>query len=118
MEESARWLICNGRIEKAKNIFRLAARRNGVSPETVDGVFEQNLGYLGNSEINIDANKTEESALDQSMVTGNTQNEKTADSLVAKRYTKDGMVVEKYTVLDILKNPSLRTNTLILWYTW
>lgn len=118
MEESARWLICNGRIEKAKSIFRLAARWNGVNPETVDGILNQNLGYLGNSEIIIDANNKEEYELDQLMVTGNTQNEKMADSLVAKRYTKDGMVVEKYTVMDILKNPSLRMNTFILWYTW
>lgn len=26
--------------------------------------------------------------------------------------------VEKYTVLDILKNANLRKNTFILWYTW
>ena len=30
----------------------------------------------------------------------------------------DTKAVEKYTIIDILKNPELRIDTFILWYAW
>ena len=43
----------------------------------------------------------------------NMQNSDTTETLKDEKE-----VVEKYTIIDILKNPELRVDTLILWYAW
>jgi len=131
LDESLRWLVSNGRITDAKRILKKAARWNNVDYATIEAIFDENV-HMGTITSNKpllpvepksekDMNALVEGCDSKSVSTTATMVEK-SDVSVTDESSVDtnssGKGVEKYTVLDILRNPALRVNTLILWYTW
>ncbi|XP_060581981.1 organic cation transporter protein-like [Ruditapes philippinarum] len=103
MDESVRWLITNGKMEQAKKILKKATRWNKSDFKKIE-----NLPYF--DEVEIDIRKSVDTELD---TIGNADDDKTK-----REREKQRKAVEKYNVIDILKNPKLRLNTIILWYSW
>jgi hypothetical protein len=103
MDESVRWLITNGKVEQAKKILKKATRWNKSDFKKIE-----NLPYF--DEVEIDIRKSVDTELD---TIGNADDDKTK-----REREKQRKAVEKYNVIDILKNPKLRLNTIILWYSW
>ena len=89
-----------------------------MNPESVDEIFAETVGldteYSSQEKMDksLEAKKlvktTDGLGFETKMVTSKQKQQKEAEAGVVKRYT----------VLDILKNPALRANTFILWYTW
>lgn len=109
MDESVRWLISNGRIKEAQRILKKAARWNKVDYEEVEVALRKSVPSL-EKEVCENGFRGERM---KPLTNGST----TSDE-VEKKVNKGVNIVEKYTIIDILKNPTLRINTFILWYTW
>ncbi|WAQ99863.1 ORCT-like protein [Mya arenaria] len=111
MDESVRWLVSNGRIKEAKRILRKAARWNNVDYAKVEAAFEAHV-HVGSVS----------SEPDRPLISIDKSNEDNGDELnengTQSENENEVAGVEKYTVIDILRNPALRANTLILWYSW
>jgi hypothetical protein len=113
LEESIRWLISNGKVETAKRILRKATRWNGVDYKPTEEIMDQCVQAPSVESDRSDSSDTEMDTF------GNKK-----ESLLGEEKPKPDNVekcsktVEKYTVVDILKNPALRVNTIILWYSW
>lgn len=93
LEESVRWLLCNGKTEEAKRILKKAARWNKVDYYMVEKALNENVHFVDSETEQLKNNESEGVNADEALG-------------------------KKYTMIDILKNPSLRVNTLILWYSW
>lgn len=122
LDESPRWLISNGRFKEAKAIFKKAARWNKVNPSSVDNVFSSTVDVFTEKlcleKEYISNGKLSQSHDAEEPINGGDKHSSKNGLNGEKHKTPDKKSVQKYTVLDILKNPALRTNTFILWYTW
>ncbi|XP_045215411.2 organic cation transporter protein-like isoform X1 [Mercenaria mercenaria] len=100
LEESVRWLLTNGKVKQAKKILKNATKWNKVEYKKIEDLphFMKNQNQL----------KLRLTRLESSYDTLPDGGEK----------GKRDKTVVKYNVIDILKNPKLRVNTLILWFSW
>ena len=94
-------------MDEAKRILKKAARWNKVDYQQVDGVLIESIQLMDIKSDKIDPEETE--------------NETPPNKLLKDDMAKMNINmqdVKKYTVIDILKTPSLRLGTFILWYMW
>lgn len=105
-----RWLISNGKVAEAKKVLKKTSKLNKIEYSATE--------QLLNECIHIRTLKPETSDSSRKDTQGQKQNcvsETTKPKL--KRHLRK-KTVEKYNVIDILRNPGLRVNTIILWYSW
>ncbi|XP_045215866.2 organic cation transporter protein-like [Mercenaria mercenaria] len=112
LEESIRWLLCNGKVEEAKRILKKATKWNGVGYKEAEELLNQCVHIPATEAERPELNGTEMDLFGKKKYTF-LDGEKPQDDSATHNPT-----VEKYNVIDILKNPALRANTLILWYSW
>ncbi|KAL4227595.1 hypothetical protein ACF0H5_013038 [Mactra antiquata] len=113
LDESLRWLVSNGRIKEAKQVLRKAARWNNTDAKLAEQALDENTHLNDKVTVHADSSSTSESSLEMKTVPEMDVKQEDKPVIVPERQK-----VEKYTVIDILKNPSLRINTFILWYSW
>ena len=106
IDESVRWLLMNGRTEEAERILKKAARWNGKKFTNIEDLYKE-AHRLQNTENGKD---------DICMV--ETTDHETKTVAGSEDVSKSHATSEKYTIVDILKNPELRIDTFILWYAW
>ena len=100
-----RWLLINGRTEEAERILRKAARWNRVKFTNIDDLHKE-AHHLRSTENGKDDIRMP-SVTDVEVDTADGEDVSTLHA-----------TSEKYTIIDILKNPELRIDTFILWYAW
>ncbi|KAK6189118.1 hypothetical protein SNE40_005156 [Patella caerulea] len=96
LDESLRWLVANGKYDKALKNVKKAAKWNKV-------------------DVNVVVDKFNEMIEKQTPATSEA---KDGHLLLNEGETKPVEKIEKYSLLDILKRRKLALNTVILWYLW
>lgn len=126
LEESPRWLVSNGRYEDAKAVFKKVAKTNKVKSVDIDEIFSETFRLNENHKMPEQKEKGQKKqGILRNLTDTNNPQDNNLDNCFTNDLKKETDVadgkkneVEKYTVLDILKNANLRKNTFILWYTW
>ena len=98
-----RWLLINGRTDEAERILGKAARWNKKKFTNIENLYKE--------AHHLQTNKNENNDIGMTVVAD-------INSTESKDVSKLHAAGEKYNIIDILKNPELRIDTLILWYAW
>ena len=94
-DESLRWLAANGKTEAAERVMRKVARWNKIRYEDLNKIVMKRMTSNDNPN-DVDTEKKE--------MTENTKDLK--------------IVVEKYSVITILRSKHIFIISLIMWFTW
>ena len=94
-DESLRWLAANGKTEAAERVMRKVARWNKIRYEDLNKIVMKRMTSNDNPN-DVDTEKKE--------MTENTKDLK--------------IVVEKYSIITILRSKSIFIISLIMWFTW
>ena len=94
-DESLRWLAANGKTEAAERVMRKVARWNKIRYEDLNKIVMKRMTSNDNPN-DVDTEKKE--------MTENTKDLK--------------IVVEKYSIITILRSKNIFIISLIMWFTW
>ena len=94
-DESLRWLAANGKTEAAERVMRKVARWNKIRYEDLKKIVMKRMTSNDNPN-DVDTEKKE--------MTENTEDLK--------------IVVEKYSIITILRSKNIFIISLIMWFTW
>ena len=94
-DESLRWLAANGKTEAAERVMRKVARWNKIRYEDLNKIVMKRMTSNDNRN-DVDTEKKE--------MTENTKDLK--------------IVVEKYSIITILRSKNIFIISLIMWFTW
>lgn len=112
LDESLRWVIANGQIDRAKQIIKNACKWNKKNYEEV----LLKIG-LGESLPGFDKKSTEMEPLRKSSSAQAQNGFQEAQGTVQK--SQDLTVeVKHYNIMDIVRNKNIFRVSLIMWYTW
>jgi hypothetical protein len=111
-DESLRWVLANGKVDKAKAIIKTACSLNNKNYEQL--IAKVGLGHLENTSTIADVTEVEE------MLNGNdigvVDELKEANGTIEK--TDMTIQTKNYTFVDIAKNLPVLKVSLIIWYIW
>lgn len=110
LEESMRWLISNGKVAEAKKVLKKTSKLNKIEYDATEQLLNECINFQTTEPEMSDGSKTYPQGQKQNCVS------ETMKPQLKKHLRKKA--VEKYNVIDILRNPGLRVNTIILWYSW
>ncbi|XP_021368677.1 organic cation transporter protein-like [Mizuhopecten yessoensis] len=110
LEESLRWLLANGKKERAEKIIRMAARMNGKDFDSVINAASTKANEMEAFLAKPASIPPEENSLTAEMDIQNNSND---DKII-----HNDRKPEKYNALTIFKHKRILFNSLILWYTW
>ncbi|XP_060602443.1 organic anion transporter 3-like [Ruditapes philippinarum] len=109
LDESLRWVIANGQIDRAKAIIKNACKWNNKN-------YEQVLEKIGLSETTPEYELKAKLHEHQGDKTENGVQE--LKSLVGEQKEEVEVAVKEYSVLDIVRHKNIFKVSLIMWYTW
>ncbi|XP_048734857.2 organic cation transporter protein-like [Ostrea edulis] len=101
-DESLRWLMANGRLEEAERVVRKAAKMNKKTFDTVISDVKKKMAAL--ETLDGGQEKTEIPF--------------TEPDVVIVAYNPRNTDVKKYSMLTILKDRMVLTNSVIIWFIW
>ncbi|XP_021368680.1 organic cation transporter protein-like [Mizuhopecten yessoensis] len=110
LEESLRWLLANGKKERAEKIIRMAARMNGKDFDSVIKAASTKANEMEAFLAKPASIPPEENSLTAEMDIINNSND---DKII-----HNDRKPEKYNALTIFKHKRILFNSLIIWYTW
>ena len=126
LDESLRWLIANGKLDKARQVIKNACRWNKKDYATVikaGGFFDEELTKVsGESDDNDKSptdieNKTQDDP-DADELCGEIDVNEEKEKFVAKTPELPTVVVKKYTAIDLIRHRRVFQVSVILWFTW
>ncbi|XP_062595358.1 organic cation transporter protein-like [Saccostrea cucullata] len=95
-DESLRWLVANGKKKEADRVIRKVAKWNKISYEELSKMVERKMAQT------------------KTIPEQQTDDEKT----VEESHESDSPLVEKYSIITILRNKTILAISLIMWFTW
>ena len=126
-DESLRWLIANGKLEDARKVIRKACKWNKKDYATVmaaGGFYDEELdketvrltSNNGNviNDVHSSKGNIQESDVKSELLINGTENK----NYIITEQVSSKVVVEKYTAIDLFKNPRILRVSLIIWFTW
>lgn len=112
LDESLRWVIANGQIDRAKRIIKNACKWNKKN-------YNEVLGKIGLGEAQAEYELKSKVHATHELVTENGQDVAELKGLVANADSEEvQMAVKEYSVLDIVRHKNIFKVSLIMWYTW
>ncbi|XP_055998240.1 organic cation/carnitine transporter 2-like [Ostrea edulis] len=95
-DESLRWLLANGKTEESERIIRKVAKWNKINYADLKKIVDRRM------------------ARDQK----DTQQADTEENKEHGQVSSDMLVVEKYSILTVLRSKTIFIISLIMWFTW
>lgn len=109
MDESLRWLIANGMVERATWVIKKAARINKVNEHEALALLN------GNTPQEHLLNTKTESHDDTFLPMTTNKDRQSVKSMNLDKHTRKA---KRYTALDIFRNKHLLVISFICWFTW
>ncbi|XP_053381642.1 solute carrier family 22 member 7-like [Mercenaria mercenaria] len=113
-DESLRWVLANGKVEKAKELIKKACKLNNKSYEEV--LSAVGLGHIESDSPEGDATEADQMITDTYYTTGSEDIDK--NGAVENGNIDLKIEAQSYNLLDIMKNISVLKISLIIWYIW
>ena len=128
LDESLRWLIANGKLDRARQVIKTACKWNKKDYATVMATvgFRDEELYKDPGQVEM---KTVTNTPDviKKDTDGDDGKKETADGeekveettkFIEKDHGPEKILVQKYTALDIIRNGQILRVSLIMWFTW
>lgn len=94
-DESLRWLVANGKLEAVDKIIHKVARWNKISYEDLKKTVDKRMAVIEQETNDVNVNKP------------------TAEDTIPRE-----LIVEKYSIITILKNRNILFISMVMWFTW
>ena len=131
LDESLRWLIANGKLDRARQVIKNACKWNKKDYATVMaavGFHDEELDKATRQvELKAVTNTADIKGKDTAEGTGEDGKREAMDGedkheettkFIEKDHGPAKVLVQKYTALDIIRNGRILRVSLILWFTW
>lgn len=110
-DDSLRWLVANGKLDKAEKIIKRSAKWNGKSYDTVMESIQKKQPLMPlELEAKAEDNGKFNSEWSSEVNRQNKENESLNNEMTAR--------IQKYSVLTILKHKKILQISLLLWVCW
>lgn len=94
-DESLRWLAANGKKDAVDKIIHKVAKWNKLSYEDLKKLVDKRMAVIEQETNDVDVKKP------------------TADDTIPRE-----LIVEKYSIITILKNRNILFISMVMWFTW
>ena len=128
LDESLRWLIANGKLDRARQVIKNACKWNKKDYATVMATVGFHDEELDKEPCQVemktvtntpDVIKKETGGEDgKTETTDGEEKDEETTKFIEKDHGPAKVLVQKYTALDIIRNGRILRVSLIMWFTW